>query len=96
MRLIDADVLKADLKEVRLSPWYNNNTNGARIVREDALGIVEHFIDETPTIDLIYCKDCEHYAGKGRYCAWDVQTGDTGYCHHALPKGEREVTSEAD
>ena len=36
-------------------------------------------------VEVVRCKDCENYAGEGMYCAWNVLTGDMGYCHHALP-----------
>lgn len=47
-----------------------------------------------PSIDIIRCKDCDNYAGEGMYCAWDVLTGDMGYCHHARPKGSTDITAE--
>ena len=28
------------------------------------------------------------------YCAWNVLTGDMGYCHHARPKGSTDITAE--
>ena len=47
-----------------------------------------------PSIDIIRCKDCDNYAGEGMYCAWNVLTGDMGYCHHARPKGSTDITAE--
>lgn len=85
-RLIDADALELDMQD----QWERNE-----ICNSEWIDFRET-LKRQPTIDLIYCKDCEHYAGEGMYCAWNVLTGDIGYCHHALPKGEREVTSEAD
>ena len=36
-------------------------------------------------VEVVRCKDCANYAGEGMYCAWNLITGDMGYCHH----GER-------
>ena len=44
-------------------------------------------------IKMVYCKDCDNYAGEGMYCAWNVLTADMGYCHHARPKGGTDITA---
>lgn len=84
MRLIDADALiekmptVMDMQELYLPIHFK-----------------EWLIDEAPTIDaveVVRCKDCDNYAGYGMYCAWDVLTGDMGYCHHARPKDGTDIT----
>ena len=59
-RYVDATEVEHIFTELRTSPWFNDNTNGARIIREEAFGIVEHFLFEAPTIDLV-CKDCKNH-----------------------------------
>ena len=64
MRLIDADALKEGIKELKRSPWYNNNINPSwRQGIKDAVHVVETLcIDEEPTVDavpVIRCKDCK-------------------------------------
>ena len=63
MRLIDADSLKEGIKELKRSPWYNNDINPSwRQGIKDAVHVVETLcIDEEPTVDAVpvcLCKDC--------------------------------------
>lgn len=53
MRLIDADALKEGIKELKQSPWYNNDINPSwRQGIKDAVHVVETLcIDEAPTVD---------------------------------------------
>ena len=48
MRLIDAEHLYNEVEKLKESPWFNDNTNGARIIRREAINIVE---------DLCICKE---------------------------------------
>ena len=48
MRLIDAEHLLDEVEKLKESPWFNDNTNGARIIRREAINIVE---------DLCICKE---------------------------------------
>ena len=48
MRLIDAGHLYDEVEKLKESPWFNDDTNGARIIRREALNIVE---------DLCICKE---------------------------------------
>jgi len=55
MRLIDADSLKEGIKELKRSPWYNNDINPSwQQGIKDAVHIVETLcIDEEPTVDAV-------------------------------------------
>lgn len=55
MRLIDADSLKEGIKELKQSPWYNNDINPSwRQGIKDAVHVVETLcIDEEPTVDAV-------------------------------------------
>lgn len=55
MRLIDADSLKEGIKELKRSPWYNNDINPSwQQGIKDAVHVVETLcIDEQPTIDAV-------------------------------------------
>lgn len=64
MRLIDSDALKEGIKELKQSPWYNNDINPSwKQGIKDAVHVVETLcIDEAPTVDavpVIRCKDCK-------------------------------------
>ena len=61
-------------------------------VWKEAVRIADRKTEQS--IDIIRCKDCDNYAGEGMYCAWNVLTGDMGYCHHARPKGSTDITAE--
>ena len=51
MRLIDAGHLYNEVEKLKESPWFNDNTNGARIIRREALNIVEDLcICQEPTV----------------------------------------------
>ncbi len=51
MRLIDAGHLYDEVEKLKESPWFNENTNGARIIRREALNIVEDLcICKAPTV----------------------------------------------
>lgn len=50
-KLIDADALVSEIKDLKKSPWYKDNTNFAYRPRKEALEIIkEVVIDEAPTI----------------------------------------------
>lgn len=55
MRLIDADALKEGIKELKQSPWYNNDINPSwQQGIKDAVHVVETLcIDEEPTVDAV-------------------------------------------
>lgn len=66
VRLIDADALKEGIKELKQSPWYNNDINPSwKQGIKDAVHVVETLcIDEEPTVDavpVIRCKDCRFW-----------------------------------
>ena len=48
MRLIDAEHLYDEVEKLKESPWFNDDTNGARIIRREAINVVE---------DLCICKE---------------------------------------
>ena len=51
MRLIDAEHLMSEVEKLKESPWFNENINGARIVRREAINIVEDLcICQEPTV----------------------------------------------
>ena len=52
-RPIDADVVLEGIEELKRSPWYNGgNGNYERLIRNDAIGIVEDLcIKSAPTLD---------------------------------------------
>ena len=100
MRLIDADSLKEGIKELKRSPWYNNDINPSwQQGIKDAVHIVETLcIDEQPTIDavpVIRCKDCRNsdpwYADERRCFLWSengISVFDDGFCNYAERKEE--------
>ena len=52
---------------------------------DEGVQFVLECIDNVPTADvveIVRCKNCEHYAGDGMYCSWDIITHDNGFCHH--------------
>ena len=55
MRLIDSDARKEGIKELKQSPWYNNDINPSwRQGIKDAVHVVETLcIDEEPTVDAV-------------------------------------------
>lgn len=38
--------------------------------------------------ELLRCKDCRHYAGDGKRCAWDICAFDNFYCYYGERKEE--------
>lgn len=84
MRLIDADAL---LKELRKSCEYHaENSREFSLLQRDII-----IVQEQPTVDavpVIRCRYCEHYAGEGMYCAWNMIARSDGYCFHANEKPE--------
>ena len=51
MRLIDAEHLYNEVEKLKESPWFNENINGSRIIRREALNIVEDLcICKAPTV----------------------------------------------
>lgn len=83
-RYIDADAVKYIFTELRKSPWYHDDTNRARVIREDALDIIEHCLSDAPSIDIVRCKECKHreeypckvYHDDDWYCADGEREGD--------------------
>lgn len=55
VRLIDADALKKGIKELKQSPWYNNDINPSwRQGIKDAVHVVEMLcIEEAPTVEAV-------------------------------------------
>ena len=50
-RLIDADALVSEIKNLKKSPWYKDNTNFSYLPRKEAVEIIEEIIIEAaPTI----------------------------------------------
>lgn len=50
-RLIDADALASEIKDLKKSPWYKDNTNLAYLPRKEAVEIIEELIiGGAPTI----------------------------------------------
>jgi len=48
-------------------------------------------VKNMPKVDavpVIRCRNCEHYAGEGMYCAWNMIASTEGYCFHANEKPE--------
>lgn len=45
-RLIDADILVSEIKDLKKSPWYKDNTNFAYLPRKEAVEIIEELIIE--------------------------------------------------
>ena len=91
MRLIDADSLKEGIKELKRSPWYNNDINPSwQQGIKDAVHIVETLcIDEEPTVDAVPVKHgrwvWNDYGGFGNYHCSEcgqicICNGDYDYC----------------
>lgn len=83
MRLIDADALKEGIKELKRSPWYNNDINPSwKQGIKDAVHVVETLcIDEEPTVEavpVIRCRDCVEFR------RWDDEFGE---CYDGLADG---------
>lgn len=79
MRLIDADMLL-------------NSFKGAKKLGVDA---IKYYVDNTPTIDLVRCKDCKHYDTESRAfpCCTDIfgavrYMEADGFCSKGERKGE--------
>ena len=50
-RLIDADALVSEIKNLKKSPWYKDNTNLSYLPRKEAVEIIEIIIiEDAPTI----------------------------------------------
>ena len=97
MRLIDADTLKEGIKELKRSPWYNNDINPSwKQGIKDAVHVVETLcIDEEPTVDavpVVRCKDCKHWQcdDSESYCdeLGIFNTDMNSYCSYAKRKEE--------
>ena len=96
MRLIDADALKEGIKELKQSPWYNNDINPSwKQGIKDAVHVVETLcIDEEPTVDavpVVRCKDCKYRDEQSANCTrfrkdWYVQSNS--FCSWAERKEE--------
>ena len=96
MRLIDADALKEGIKELKQSPWYNNDINTSwKQGIKDAVHVVETLcIDEEPTVDavpVVRCKDCKYRDEQSANCTrfrkdWYVQSNS--FCSWAERKEE--------
>lgn len=76
MRLIDADSLKEGIKELKRSPWYNNDINPSwQQGIKDAVHIVETLcIDDAPTVDAVPVRHGK-WLDEGQY--------DDFFPHHA-------------
>ena len=92
MRLIDADSLKEGIKELKRSPWYNNDINPSwRQGIKDAVHVIETLcIDKEPTVyalPVIRCRDCKHYTKEGHVRCWNPHgmhpTDPDEYCSRA-------------
>ena len=94
VRLIDADALKKGIKELKQSPWYNNDINPSwRQGIKDAVHVVETLcIDEEPTVDavpVVRCKDCIRWRRSktntaAKVCDWDrYEKTENDYCSWA-------------
>ena len=67
MRLIDADMLLDEIGKLKKSPWYNNSYSGERIIRKEAVEIVEDLcIKEAPTVDAVPISVIEDIKAKFR------------------------------
>lgn len=82
MRLIDADALMKTLihHSYHVKDYWNCTGAGMFLCG------IEQAINEQPTVDavpVIRCRYCEHYAGEGMYCAWNMIAKPDGFCHHA-------------
>lgn len=98
--MIDADSLKEGIKELKQSPWYNNDINPSwKQGIKDAVHVVETLcIDEEPTVDavpVVRCKDCANcrkstLAGRSwKHCAFIGNVVyDDNYCCWAERKEE--------
>ena len=52
--MIDADALIKTLRELKQSPWYNNNLNPFwRSDAKECMEVIEYFIGKEPTVDAI-------------------------------------------
>ena len=59
-RLIDADALVSEIKDLKKSPWYKDNTNLSYLPRKEAVEIIEEVIvEDAPTI-VGADKEAEH------------------------------------
>jgi len=84
MRLIDADSLKEGIKELKQSPWYNNDINPSwKQGIKDAVHVVETLcIDEEPTVDAVpvrhgkwlYGNDFHWYTASCNKCGYQRRT----------------------
>lgn len=70
MRLIDAEA-------------FLKSFDGAK---ELGVNAIKYYVDNTPTIDLVRCRECKWYAGEGYYCANNIIVQfDHFFCYY----GER-------
>lgn len=69
---IDRDLLLAEIKALKKSPWYNGcNENYERVVRNDAIGVVVDLcIKSAPAVDV---QEVKHGKWKLRYEDWRKQ-----------------------
>ena len=42
-------------------------------------------IENAPSIDIVFCKECKHYNGNEEYCSVDHYATESGFCNY----GER-------
>ena len=62
--LISREAVLDGINELKKSPWFNDNTNGARIIRREALNIVEDLcVKELPSVnpEIGHCKECRYF-----------------------------------
>lgn len=73
MRLIDADMLL-------------NSFKGAKKLGVDA---IKYYVDNTPTIDLVRCGECE-YADEYNHCKYSAWwNGNADFCSHGIRRKEK-------
>ena len=63
-RLIDADALASEIKDLKKSPWYKDNTNLAYLPRKEAVDIIEKLIVGNASTIIEADKDGEPDIGK--------------------------------
>lgn len=71
---IDRDLLLAEIKELKKSPWYNGcGENYERIIRSDAIGVVVDLcIKSAPAVDV---QEIKH----GKWIKMDIIPDDVDY-----------------
>nr|DAL49627.1 MAG TPA_asm: DNA-directed RNA polymerase II subunit [Caudoviricetes sp.] len=81
-KLCYEDLLLAEIKELKKSPWYNGcGENYERIIRSDAIGVVDLCIKSAPAVDVQKIKH-------GKWIKMYNNPDDGNYycpeCHHSI------------